>query len=153
MGNTLDLRVADRSHRSQLRFYVIGDFGSGDDGQARVAAAMALVAAREPPDFILGTGDSFYPLDGAGDGSNDSLAEFVAERFDRYYGPLGVDFFPCLGNEDLVDVFGGDATPMVAFTGQSATWRMPAPSYRLPGLPLCMAGHDANQAAAGLRGG
>jgi len=108
--------IVDRSQRAHLRFYVLGDFGSGDLGQARVAEAMSLVAGREPPDFILGTGDSLYPLDETGKIGASSRATVLAERFDPYYGHLGVDFFQCIGNEDLLNVFAGDVTHMVAHT-------------------------------------
>ena len=72
--NEIDRLVPDRSHRSELRFFVIGDFGSGDEGQTRVAEAMAVVAAQEPPDFILGTGDSLYPLSEMDDVAGSTLS-------------------------------------------------------------------------------
>ena len=139
----IDPPVADRSQLSRLRFYVIGDFGSSDHAQAKVADAMALFAEREPPDFILGTGDSLYPLDDAGKVSAASLATVLAERFDPYYARLGVEFFQCIGNEDLENVFGGDATHMFAHTYRSPIWRMPAASYRIPKLPPWIAIHVA----------
>jgi hypothetical protein len=103
--------VNDRSNKSQLRFFVIGDFGSGDDVQTRVADAMAYVAANEPPDFILGTGDSVYPPEAA-EGIDAPELVSLAKRFDDYYQKLGSEFFQCLGNEDLTAVFGCDPRPM-----------------------------------------
>lgn len=149
-GKELDRLVLDRSQRSKLRFYVIGDFGSGDEGQVRVAEAMTIVAAREPPDFVIGTGDSLYPLDERSDIGKASMATILAERFDPYYERLGVDFFQCIGNEDLVNVFGGYSEPMVAHTWQSAIWRMPAPSYRIPRLPPWIAMHVAHTSVFGF---
>src|SRR5262249_24531806 len=140
------------SHRSDLRFYVIGDFGSGDYGQVKVTEAMVLTAEREPPDFILGTGDCLYPLGDAGDIGAAPPATMLAERFDPYYAPLRVEFFQCLGNEELLNVFRGDITPMVAHTWRSAIWRMPAPSYRLPKLPPWIAIHVTNTNVFGFGG-
>jgi len=137
-------RVNDRSRDTQLRFFVVGDFGSGDDVQARVAGAMAHVAAREPPNFVLGTGDSVYPLVAGGTSNPTPSAAILRERFDPYYERLGIEFFQCLGNEDLVEVFAGDATLMFDHSWNSATWRMPAAHYRVPKLPPWIAIHIAD---------
>ena len=111
---------------------------------------MAIVAAREPPDFILGTGDSLYPLIEADDIGAASRATILAERFDPYYAQLGVDFFQCSGNEDLLNVFGGDSKSMVAHTWRSAIWRMPALSYCIPRLPPWIAIHITNSNVFGF---
>lgn len=149
-GNEFDRLISDRSQQAELRFYVIGDFGSGDDGQAKVAEAMTIVAAREPPDFIIGTGDCLYPLAGAMGVDGTSREPILAERFDAYYRKIGVDFYQSIGNEDLVNVFGGDSTAMVAHTWRSPIWRMPAPSYRVPGLPPWVAIHVAHTSVFGF---
>ena len=143
--------VNDRSKKSQLRFFVIGDFGSGDDVQTRVADAMAYVAADEPPDFILGTGDSVYPP-AAAEGIDAQDLVSLANRFDDYYQKLGSEFFQCLGNEDLTAVFGGDPTPMFDHTWKSTTWRMPAAHYSIPKLPPWIAIHIANTNVFGYEG-
>jgi len=56
----------------------------------------------------------------------------------------------CIGNEELLNVFAGDATPMVAHTWRSAVWRMPAPSYGIPRLPPWIAIHVTNTNLFGL---
>jgi hypothetical protein len=142
--------IADRSKQSRLRFFVVGDFGSGDDGQAKVAEAMALTAEREPPDFILGTGDSFYPLEEGGSIGAEGPTTSLADRFDAYYARLGVDFFQCIGNEDLLNIFGGDPTPMLAHTWSSTTWRMPARHYSIPRLPTWIGIHIADTTVFGF---
>jgi hypothetical protein len=142
--------IADRSHLRSLRFYAIGDFGSGDEGQALVADAMAAIAAREAPEFILGTGDSLYPAEGPGSVGCPSTATVLGERFDPYYDRLGVDFFQAAGNEDLLSVFGCDSAPMIAHTWRSATWRMPALSYDVPKLPPWISIHVANTNVFGI---
>ena len=136
--------VSNRSEKRQLRFFVLGDFGSGDDVQSRVADAMVSAARREPPDFIIGTGDSVYPLPVNG-ASNPTLGNAVlGERFDRYYSRLGVEFFQCLGNEDLKEVFDGNPSPMVEHSWVSKVWRLPAAQYRIPNLPPWITIHVAN---------
>ena len=137
--------VVDRSSSRSLRIYVIGDFGSGDRWQAKVADAMALLARREPPDFLLSTGDCLYLLEE--DGTQLSAAArqtILSERFDPYYARLGVDFYQCLGNHDALDVFGGNIDLMIAHSHRSAVWRLPAQSYRVPRLPPWIAIHVAN---------
>ena len=144
-------RVSDRSRKSQLRFYVIGDFGSGDDVQARVADAMAHVAVEEPPDFILGTGDSIYPPEGE-DISVPIQPANLIERFDAYYENLGSEFFQCLGTEDLIVLFSNDPTPMFEHTWHSSTWRLPDAHYSIPKLPPWIAVHIANTNVFGYDG-
>jgi len=46
--NEFERLVRDRSHQSSLRIYLIGDFGSDDAAQAKVAEAMAHIAAQDP---------------------------------------------------------------------------------------------------------
>ena len=44
-----------------ISFFVIGDWGSSTKSQAEVSHAMQLVAASSGCDFIISTGDNFYP--------------------------------------------------------------------------------------------
>jgi hypothetical protein len=141
----------DKSGCARLCTYVIGDYGSGDAWQAKVAAAMTLMARKEPPDLVLGTGDCVYlagddPLTGA------PSADILSERFDPYYQALATDFFQCLGNHDLIDVFGGDPAAMIAHTYQSRIWRMPSSSYGIRGLPPWVGVHVLNSNVFGFDG-
>ena len=46
---------------ADIRFLVIGDWGSGDDVQSSLANTMANYAKNLTVDFILSTGDNIYP--------------------------------------------------------------------------------------------
>jgi hypothetical protein len=83
-----------------IRFALIGDYGSGKQAEADVAA---LVKSWEP-DFIITTGDNNYP-DGAAETIDENIGQFYQEYIYPYtgaYGP-GADyprFFPTIGNHD-----------------------------------------------------
>lgn len=96
----------DRSEK--LRFFVIGDFGSGDSSQRSVASAMWKEFQRldgdNPVRFVLTTGDNLYGkvtftlrYKNTGDSDRDWEA-----RFFQPYGQIlaRVPFFPTLGNHD-----------------------------------------------------
>ena len=109
----------------RLTFLVLGDQGSGDVNQSRVAAAMERVAGRGGGvDFVLLLGDNFYGL-GPGPLSDrqwHNLFEGV------YTGPvLGqTPFYAIPGNHDHK----GDLQEQVDYTGRgSGRWRMPARHY------------------------
>jgi hypothetical protein len=92
----------------KLRFYVIGDFGSGDNAQKQVAAAMwadfQKYSGDNPVRFIITTGDNIYGTLGftlrfrdSGDEDSDWGAKFFAP-----YEPIiaRIPFYPSLGNHD-----------------------------------------------------
>jgi len=92
----------------KLRFFVIGDFGSGDASQRAVAVAMAnefqRLSGDNPVRFVITTGDNIYGTYGltlrfSNSGDRDSHWE---SRFFRPYAPLVVriPFYPSLGNHD-----------------------------------------------------
>lgn len=92
----------------RLRFFVIGDFGSGDSSQRSVAAAMAKefqrLAGDNPVRFVLTTGDNLYGTVGFtlrynNTGDRDTHWE------SRFFGPLApviasIPVYPALGNHD-----------------------------------------------------
>jgi hypothetical protein len=84
----------------QVRFAVIGDFGSGDVNEASVAK---LVNGWNP-DLIITVGDDNYPLGGA-DTIDDHIGQFYSGYIFPYTGKYGNGaeinrFFPTLGNHD-----------------------------------------------------
>jgi hypothetical protein len=92
----------------KLRFFVIGDFGSGDSAQKRVADAMWAEFQKNwgdnPVRFVLTTGDNLYGTLGftlrfrdTGDEDNEWDTKFFGP-----YEPLlaRVPFYPSLGNHD-----------------------------------------------------
>lgn len=81
--------------------FVIGDYGRmGTNNQTEVAAAMADVASSKKPDFVIASGDNFYPS---------GLTSVLDDQFERsfahvYTGPtLEVPFYAVLGNHDYGD--------------------------------------------------
>ena len=91
----------------KLRFFVIGDFGSGDSAQARLAQAMAQEFQRQqgsgnPVRFVITTGDNIYGQKfGLPYRSGDRDSDWSAKFFQPYAGLLAhIPFYPSLGNHD-----------------------------------------------------
>jgi predicted MPP superfamily phosphohydrolase len=83
--------------KDKIKFIAIGDFGTGDDNQAGIAAQMLRDHKTSPLDFVLAVGDNIYP-DGGG--------RHFEKKFARPYGGLireGVKFHAVLGNHDVRD--------------------------------------------------
>ncbi len=83
-----------------VRFAVIGDYGSGKQPEADVAA---LVKSWNP-DLIITTGDNNYP-DGTSETIDHNIGQFFHEFIAPYVGSYGEGgqenrFFPSLGNHD-----------------------------------------------------
>ncbi len=83
-----------------VRFAVIGDYGSGKQPEADVAA---LVKSWNP-DLIITTGDNNYP-DGTSETIDHNIGQFFHEFIAPYVGGYGEGgqvnrFFPSLGNHD-----------------------------------------------------
>lgn len=92
----------------KLRFFVIGDFGSGDSSQRSVAALMVKEFQRlsgdNPVRFVITTGDNIYGTFGFAlrfNGSGDKDTHWDS-RFFRPYAPIltHIPFYPSLGNHD-----------------------------------------------------
>jgi predicted MPP superfamily phosphohydrolase len=83
--------------KDRIKFIAIGDFGTGDDNQAGIAAQMLRDHKTSPLDFVIAVGDNIYP-DGGG--------RHFAKKFERPYSGLireGVKFHAVLGNHDVRD--------------------------------------------------
>lgn len=115
------------------RFIVFGDWGTGRDDQRRVADAMAerirseqarLAEGEETAlDFLLTTGDNFYP---AGVSSADDPQ--WKEKFEEVYDApelRDAPVFASLGNHDHA----GNAQAQLAYARKNPRWRMPARYY------------------------
>lgn len=81
-----------------LQVLVLGDWGTGKEGQRALARVMARTHEDSPPAFVLTVGDNFYP-DGV-EGPGDPLWESHFETV--YAGPFweSLVFFGVLGNHD-----------------------------------------------------
>lgn len=106
-----------------LRVLVLGDFGTGGEGQHEVSRAIAETHASAPPHFVLTVGDNFYPRGVAS--VEDPLWGTVFEEV--YSGDFWrtLIFFASLGNHDVE----GNERAQIDYSDQSARWAMPGNYY------------------------
>ncbi|RAW00014.1 metallophosphoesterase [Pseudochryseolinea flava] len=106
-----------------VNFIVMGDWGrNGEDHQKPVAAQMGKVAAEASVDFIVATGDNFYPLG--------VISEFDPHwkySYEDIYTAFSLqwDWHPVLGNHD----YGANPEAQVNYSKISRRWQMPARYY------------------------
>ena len=106
-----------------LRVLVLGDFGTGREGQAEVARAIAETHASAPPHFVLTVGDNFYPQ-----GVESVLDPLWNRVFEEVYtGDFweSLVFFPALGNHDV----DGNERAQVDYSSRSPRWSLPGNYY------------------------
>jgi len=87
-------RSAAEDPQRSFRFGAIGDPGTGEEGQWRVARRMEQFHARNPWAFVLSLGDNVY---------EHGEPAYFENKFKSVYRPLmkaGVRFHSCLGNHD-----------------------------------------------------
>lgn len=118
-----------------LSFIVIGDMGTGNIGQYRVAEAMRQIARDQGCDFVLGAGDNIYE-----DGVTSVDDNGFLDSFEYPYQNLDMPFYMCLGNHDCAStIFGGgsdnkrgDYQVDYHYSRQrySTKWRMPERYYQ-----------------------
>ena len=87
---------SDRSEQAErhARFAVIGDSGTGDNNQYRLAKVFTDIHQRFPYEFVLMMGDNMYGGENARD---------FQRKFEIPYKPVldkGVKFYASLGNHD-----------------------------------------------------
>jgi hypothetical protein len=96
-------------HSTHLRFFVIGDYGTGAAPQREIAAAMErefarLQGIRDPPRFVITTGDNIYAdlnLYVAAIHSGDNDANWESKFFEPYRALIReIPFYPSPGNHD-----------------------------------------------------
>ncbi|MDB5274801.1 MAG: 3,5-cyclic adenosine monophosphate phosphodiesterase CpdA [Chitinophagaceae bacterium] len=108
-----------------LHFFVIGDWGrDGKYHQTEVAEAMNTTGKLAPPDFIISTGDNFYP-----NGVTSLQDKQWLTSFENIYSGQQVQcpWYPVLGNHD----YRGNPQVEIAYTKKSSRWTMPARYYTL----------------------
>jgi hypothetical protein len=105
-----------------MRFLVLGDWGTGGEGQANVAKAMARTAEHYGCDYIISTGDNIYPAGVASENDKQWQRKFV----DVYHNQgLTQPFFPTLGNHD----YGQEPDAQIAYSRINPQWRFPSRYY------------------------
>jgi 3',5'-cyclic AMP phosphodiesterase CpdA len=110
-----------------VRLVGFGDFGTGAAAQREVAAAIIAMAKARPFDFGLTFGDNFYPV-----GMTGPADPRWRDWWEAIYGPLGIVFYPCLGNHEWYSDDGAAAE--IAYA--SPTWRLPAEFYTFTAGPV-----------------
>ena len=110
-----------------VRVVGMGDFGSGSQGQRDVAAAIVALAKAKPFNFGITFGDNFYPV-----GMTGTDDPRWRDWWETLYGPLGVTFYPSLGNHEWYSDDGAAAE--IAY--HSPTWNFPSPYYTFTAGPV-----------------
>lgn len=106
-----------------FHFYIIGDWGrNGQFNQKEVAAAMNKVAATIEPEFIISTGDNFYP-DGIASIQDPLWKTSYEDVYDGHL--LFCPWYVVLGNHD----YRGSIDAEIDYTHVSRRWNMPDRYY------------------------
>ena len=106
-----------------LNFILMGDWGRvGADHQKEVATQMGKTAETADVDFVITTGDNFYP-----EGVVSEFDPLWRYSFEEIYTAFSLqrDWHPVLGNHD----YGSNPDAEVAYSKISRRWRMPARYY------------------------
>ncbi|MEM6801769.1 MAG: metallophosphoesterase, partial [Bacteroidota bacterium] len=108
-----------------LRFAVIGDWGvKGKLQQKTVAKELNAQCQSKDFDFIITTGDNFYPR-GVASIEDDHWKSSYEEI---YQGPaLNIPWYPVLGNHD----YGGNVAAQFEYSNKSESWTFPAKYYAI----------------------
>ncbi|MBM4392850.1 MAG: metallophosphoesterase [Deltaproteobacteria bacterium] len=122
-----------------VRFVAIGDAGTGDARQERVAEAMEDICSLYGCDFALYLGDNFY-----GSGVVDVSDPLWTSHFETPYAGLGFRFMAVLGNHDYGGFDTARAAAQVAYTSYSSKWYMPARFYTEVADDLTVVGLDTH---------
>jgi tartrate-resistant acid phosphatase type 5 len=114
---------APASARDQAVFQVVGDWGSGNENQAKVARAMGVAADANGCDFIISTGDNFYPRGVAG-----VTDEKFRTHFEEPYSApsLQVPWHVALGNHD----HDGNVRAQIDYMQINPRWILPSHYYK-----------------------
>lgn len=139
-----------------VRFIAIGDMGTGEADQLRVAEAVAQVCAARGCDFALGLGDLIYPA-----GVTSPRDPQFDTKFETPYAELDFPFLNALGNHDNGQDPAGATAPAggigLWYTGgdhevayaqrtdrASEKWTMPARHYTFDEGPVHFIALDTN---------
>ena len=108
-----------------ISFIVIGDWGrAGSQDQKKVAEQMDIYAKKYHINFIITTGDNFYP-----DGVSSIQDPHWQASFENIYNKAGhqVTWYPVLGNHD----YGANPQAEIEYSSISSRWKMPSRYYTI----------------------
>lgn len=106
-----------------ISFIVMGDWGKyGGDSQKPVADQMDIYSRKFHAQFIVTTGDNFYPA-----GVSSISDPHWQSSFENIYNKEGhrITWYPVLGNHD----YGSNPQAEVEYSSVSNRWNMPARYY------------------------
>jgi hypothetical protein len=127
-----------------VRVLAFGDFGNGSPEQKALAGTIAGYHRESPFDLAVTLGDNFYSV-----GMLSPSDPRWKTWFEELYGPLGITFYPALGNHD----WGHPDSPAseLLYSGQTQTWRMPATYYTFTAGPVQFFALDTQTIAASVK--
>lgn len=120
-------------------FIAVGDFGTGDVAQLRLAEAMASVCERERCDFVIGLGDNFYP-----DGVDSRTDVQFQSNFEQPFADFNIPFYMVLGNHDVER----PVSPQSQIAYSSERWKLPGRWYAFRAGPVRLVALDTNLPAS-----
>jgi tartrate-resistant acid phosphatase type 5 len=112
---------ADNS--SSIRCMVIGDWGTGNSMQRTVAQGMEKIATKEKAQFVISTGDNFYP-DGI-ESVNDKQLTTKWKNIYSFGALTDTPWYLVLGNHD----YHTNPFAQVEYSRQEPRWIMPTTYY------------------------
>ena len=111
-----------------VRFVAIGDTGKGNDGQAKVGAAIGRLCEARGCDFVVLLGDNFYPS-----GVSSTTDPQWQTAFVQPYASVDAGFYAVLGNHDYGGNGSGTDLPKaeheLAYAKVNPKWHLPAHHY------------------------
>ena len=118
-GNVVPIEIKTKNSDS-ISFVALGDTGTGDEEQYKVAIAVAKTCKKYGCDMVLLLGDNFYD-----EGLESYLDSQFERKFEQVYSQINKSFFAVLGNHDVRQ----DVLSQVMHSIDSDTWRMPNYEY------------------------
>lgn len=114
--------VESFANTHSLRCLVLGDWGAGSALQRSVAAGMTRYADKEKPDWIISTGDNFYPI-----GVHSAADNQFRTKWKNIYNTasLRLPWYLALGNHD----YGDNPQAQVDYSSLEPGWNMPSRYY------------------------
>lgn len=103
-----------------VSFVTFGDWGTGNDDQKAVAAALKNYCGTETCEFVVTLGDNFYP-----NGVSSTSDEQWKEKYTDIYAGLNIPFYASLGNHDE----NGSVEAQINYSSVDPSWHMPAGQY------------------------
>jgi tartrate-resistant acid phosphatase type 5 len=114
-----------KNNKNSLNFIVVGDWGvEGANTQKKVAQQMNQYASDYNVQFVISTGDNFYPR-----GIKNTEDPQWRSSFENVYqgASLQKDWYVVLGNHDYL----GNPEAEIAYTKKSNRWKLPAHYYSI----------------------